>query len=381
MSLILVAAAIALLVLAGPWLVDTLANRRGGADPAAVSAAARTLHARLWIADLHADSLLWNRDLLAEHRRGHVDLPRLARGNVALQVFTVVSKVPIGVNFTSNADTSDLVTPLIVLQRWPARTWGSLRARAEHQARKLHDFARASGGRLVVVTTARQVQALAPPVASADGAVGALLGIEGAQVLEGELAALDDLFALGFRLLGLSHFFDTDVAGSAHGRVKGGLTALGRAVLERAAALGMVVDLAHASPAAIDEVTERATRPVLVSHTGVQGTCAGPRNLTDRQMDRVAATGGLVGVAFFPTAVCGRDPAAITRAIRHAADRVGADHVALGSDFDGTVRTPFDCAGLVVLTDALLAAGFADHEIAAIMGGNVKRVLVATLPE
>jgi microsomal dipeptidase-like Zn-dependent dipeptidase len=144
--------------------------------------------------------------------------------------------------------------------------------------------------------------------------------------------------------------------------------------------LGMIVDLAHASAATIDDVVAMATKPVLVSHTGVRGTCDSPRNLTDRQLEQVAETGGLIGIAFFRYATCGRDVGSIVRAIRHAVDRVGVDHVALGSDFDGAVRTPFDSAALSVVTDALLAAGCSDRDVAAIMGENVRRFLMEVLP-
>jgi microsomal dipeptidase-like Zn-dependent dipeptidase len=210
--------------------------------------------------------------------------------------------------------------------------------------------------------------------------VAGLLGLEGAHVLQGKLANLDALFDAGFRLMGLTHFFDNEVAGSAHGVNQGGLTPLGRQVIPRMEALGMAVDLAHASAATLDEVTGLATRPVLVSHTGARGTCDGPRTLTDRQISRVAATGGLIGIAFFSSATCGRDIDSIVRAIRYTVDRVGSAHVALGSDFDGAVRVPLDCAGLLVITDALLAAHFTETEVAGIMGENVRRFLRATLP-
>jgi microsomal dipeptidase-like Zn-dependent dipeptidase len=229
-----------------------------------------------------------------------------------------------------------------------------------------------------MVKSAPDLEALAE--SSSGSRVGALLGLEGAQVLEGKLENLDNLFQVGFRLLGLTHFFDNEVAGSAHGWGKGGLTPLGRALMPRMERLGMIVDLAHASAATLDEVTAIATRPVLVSHTGVRGTCDSARNLTDGQLERIAATGGLIGIAFFGYATGGRRVDAIVRAIRHTADRVGVPHVALGSDFDGAVRTPFDSSELLVITDALLAAGFGDEDVAAIMGENVRRFLRATLP-
>jgi microsomal dipeptidase-like Zn-dependent dipeptidase len=372
-ALLVLAAAVAVLALL-PVLLDAALNRRGRVAATRWTPAARALHARLWIADLHADSLLWDRDLLRRHRRGHVDLPRLIEGNVALQVFTVVSKMPFLVSHTRTPATSDMVAVLAVLSRWPPRTWVSLYARAAYHAARLHRFARRSGGRLTIVRTARDLDA------AGNGRVAAVLGLEGAQVLEGNLATLDGLFAAGFRLMGLTHFFDTEVAGSAHGMRKGGLTPLGRQVIPRMERLGMVVDLAHASAATIEEVTALATRPVIVSHTGVRGTHDHPRNLSDDQLRRVAATGGAIGIAYFRRATGGTDVASIVAAMRYAADRIGPAHVALGSDFDGTVRTPFDCTGLLAVTDGLLAAGCTDDEIAGIMGGNARRVLRATLP-
>jgi microsomal dipeptidase-like Zn-dependent dipeptidase len=142
----------------------------------------------------------------------------------------------------------------------------------------------------------------------------------------------------------------------------------------------MLVDLAHASARTIDDVLAMATRPVVVSHTGVRATCDNARNLSDDQLRRIAATGGVIGIGYWDTAVCGQDAAAITRAIAHAASVVGPEHVALGSDFDGAVSVPFDTTGLAVLVDALLAAGLREEAIAQIMGGNVVRLLGQSLP-
>lgn len=368
MATTVVVATLLLVVAVAPILVDAMLNRSGRVGTP-VSAAATALHRTLWIADLHADALLWNRNLLEEHRRGHVDVPRLIRGNVTLQVFTAVTKMPLG-----------LIGALVVLQRWPPRSWNSLLARARHQAFKLHRFAEESAGRLVVVRTVEDLEDCDARRREGAPVVAGLLGIEGAHALEGKLAHLDVLFDVGFRLVGLAHFHDNAVAGSAHGVRKGGLTPLGRRVVQRMEQLGMIVDLTHASPATIDEVAGIATKPVLASHTGVRAICDSPRNLSDHQLEQIAATGGLIGVAFFRSATCGRTLEAIVRTVRHTVDRIGVDHVALGSDFDGTVRTPFDSASLATLTDALLAANFNDEEVAAIMGANVRRVLVSVLP-
>jgi microsomal dipeptidase-like Zn-dependent dipeptidase len=198
--------------------------------------------------------------------------------------------------------------------------------------------------------------------------------------LGGRIASVDTLFAAGVRVFGLAHMFDNAVAGSAHGWHKGGLTPFGEQVLARIDSLGGIMDLAHASPAAIRHVLARTHRPVIFSHTGVAATCPGPRNVSDDVLVAVAARGGLVGIGFWEQAVCGRDVDAIARAIRHAVDVAGIEHVALGSDWDGAVRTPFDAAGLPALTAALRRAGFEDDEIRWVMGDNVRRFLAAHLP-
>ena len=113
-----------------------------------------------------------------------------------------------------------------------------------------------------------------------------------------------------------SHFFDNAFGGSAHGVDKGGLTAKGREMIERMDAAGMVVDVAHASAATIDDVLAVATRPIVASHTGVRGTADNARNLSDAHLRGIAATGGVVGIGFWPTACGGDDVAAIARSIR-----------------------------------------------------------------
>ena len=162
--------------------------------------------------------------------------------------------------------------------------------------------------------------------------------------------------------------------------MKGGLTGAGREMVERMEARGMLVDVAHASAATIDDILAMAGRPVVASHTGFRGVADNSRNLTDDHARGIAETGGLLGVGFWPTACGGDDADSIARAIRYAVDVAGIDHVGLGSDFDGAVTIPFDASGLVLLTEALIDAGFADDEIAKVMGGNVQRLLADVLP-
>jgi membrane dipeptidase len=363
-----------------PRQVDQRANKVWAGSYSATSAQATALHQKLFIADLHCDALLWNRDLLERNRRGAVDVPRLLAGNVALQAFTVVSKVPLGLNIERNTDQKDLITLLAVSQRWPASTWGSLKQRALYQAGKLHDFAARSNGRLVLIKTREDLQNYLSRRGNENQITAGFLGSEGAQVLEGNLDNLDALFEAGFRMMAPTHFFDTEIGGSAHGLEKAGLTALGRQWVQKMEEKKMIIDLAHASPKVIDDVLALATRPLVVSHTGVKGTCDNTRNLSDDHVKRIAQTGGVIGIGFWETAVCGTETKAIAQAIRYTANLAGVEHVSLGSDFDGAVQTPFDAANIIQLTEALLAEGFSESEIALIMGGNVLRVLQEILP-
>ncbi|NET49669.1 MAG: peptidase M19, partial [Merismopedia sp. SIO2A8] len=196
----------------------------------------------------------------------------------------------------------------------------------------------------------------------------------------GNLVNIDRLYDAGFRIIGLSHFFDNEVAASTHGISQGGLTPFGQDAIKRMDELSLIIDLAHASSQTVDDVLEITNRPVLVSHTGVQGTCDGVRNLSDRHLQQIAATGGLIGIGYWQTAVCGNDVNAIIRAIRYVADQVGVEHVALGSDFDGAVRVPFDVSHLDQITQGLQQDGFTDLDIQKIMGLNVVNVLQHYLP-
>ncbi len=350
--------------------------------PYLASERAVELHKKLLVADLHADSLLWNRDLLDRASRGHVDIPRLIEGNVALQSFTVVTKTPYvwKMNIERNDDKTDNITILAIAQRWPTATWSSLAQRALYQAKKLQDTAARSHGTFTLVRTSAELSSYLDRRTTEPHITAGFLGIEGAQALDGNLDNIDALFEAGFRMMAPSHFFDTDIGGSAHGLEKGGLTDKGKEMVRRMEARHMIVDVAHASAKTIDDVLALATRPVFVSHSGVRGTCDNQRNLSDEQLRGIARSGGVIGIGYWDTAVCGKDATAIAKAIRYTANLVGADHIGLGSDFDGAVVEPFDTSGLVQLTDALLTEGFTDEEIGKIMGRNVLRLLIQNLP-
>jgi microsomal dipeptidase-like Zn-dependent dipeptidase len=352
-----------------------------GRAPVSVSPRATELHATLEVVDLHADSLLWGRDLLQRAKQGQVDVPRLIDGNVALQVLAVSTQSPRHLNIERNDDRSDDIVLVAIASGWPTATWRSNLARARHQAARAHAFEARAEGRLRLLRTRDDVVAYRAARALDPVQTAGLLSIEGAHAMDGDPANVEVLFADGYRMMSPSHFFDNAFGGSAHGVEKGGLTAKGREMIERMDATGMVVDVAHASAATIDDVLAVATRPIVASHTGVRGTADNARNLCDAHLRGIAASGGVIGIGFWDTATGGRDVGSIVRAIAYAVDVAGRDHVGLGSDFDGAVTVPIDATGLVQLTDGLLAHGFDDETVGRVMGGNALRVLQDVLPD
>lgn len=363
-----------------PPRIDEMRNPLVWRPPYEVSSQARTLNNSLTLVDLHADTLLWRRNLLVRNPRGHVDLPRLQEANIALQAFTVVTKAPRGQNIESTSDSDDLIKYLSIVDRWPPNTWFSPRNRALYEAKKLQRFAERSNGELRIIRSQADLDQLLADRKAGKKVVGGLLGLEGAHALEGDLANIDRLYDAGFRMMAPTHFFDNEIAGAASGVYKSGLTPLGSEFVRYAQSRHILIDLAHASPTTIDDVVAITTTPVIVSHTGVRGTCDNSRNLTDDQLQLIASTGGVVGIGYWDTATCGNDAAAIVKAMLHAINLIGADYIALGSDFDGDVTAPFDVTGTALITDELQKAGVSERDIRKIMGENALRVLRQVLP-
>jgi membrane dipeptidase len=295
--------------------VERRINKTTVPPPYTVSPAARALHDRLFVADMHADPLFWDRDLLKRDSLGHIDVPRLVDGGVALQVFSIVTHAPKGINIKSNdAKRGDLITALAVVSGWPRKTWRSKLERARHEAATFDGAVGRSAGVLVPI---RSRADLAGYLAKRKtGMVAGLLSLEGAQALDGRLENVDALYDMGVRMVGLTHFVDNEAGGSAHGTSKAGLTAFGRALLARLEEKKMIVDVAHGSKALIDDVLALAKNPPIVSHTGVFGTCPNERNLTDDQLRRIAKKGGLISIGSWKTATCGDDADAAALAAR-----------------------------------------------------------------
>lgn len=366
-----------------PEKLDREQNKIKQLPPYQASKKAQNLYNSLdFISDLHCDALLWSRDLTVKNNIGHVDFPRMQEANMALQAFTIVTKVPKGQNFSKNTgEAFDMMTLMNFLQAKPLSNWFSLFERAVYQSRKLHNLAAGYNNEFVVVENTDDLNRLISLRKKNNRVVGGFLGLEGGHCLEGKIENLEKLYEEGVRMIGPTHFFDNELGGSAHGMSKEGLSKFGKKVIQRMDELSMIIDLSHNSPAMIDDILAQTKRPVLVSHTGVRGTMDNPRNLSDEHVRQIAANGGLIGVAYFKGAVDTPLIKGIVDAMKYIKSIAGVDCIALGSDYDGSMTAPFDVTGLPLLVDELLNQGFQEDEIRAIMGENVKKFMFKNLPK
>lgn len=350
--------------------------------PFEISPEARSLHDSLLIADWHTDSLMWLRDLLERSEQGQVDIPRLREGNVAVQVFTSVTRVPdAGIQVQDNPAEGDKIAALAFLDKWPEAARKSLYARAIYHADKMFELQTRSPESVKVITNQADLAQVLESRLEGNDMVGTLLGTEGLHALEGRIENLARLYDAGYRVMGLYHFFDNELGGSLHGMSDAGLTAFGKAVVREMQARSMIVDVAHASLASVEDILEISERPVILSHTGMLGVCDTPRNIPEELMKRIADAGGLIGIGYFELGICQLSVESVVRHIRYAIDRVGVEHVSLGSDYDGSVETPFDVSEIAILTQTMLEQGFSEVEIRAVMGENLINFLADYLPE
>ncbi len=342
--------------------------------PYSVSDAAKALHDELWIADLHADNLLWRRNPRKRNAHGHVDLPRLREGGVEFQIFSAVTKSPKGLNFDGNdADAPDDITRLAQAQLWPLRTWDSIYERAAYQAQRLQKLEKK--GEVHIVRTRADME-------KTDRLLGLLL-TEGSHPLQGDLEKIHRLYNEGYRAMGLQHFFDNELGGSLHGRSQAGLTGFGRAAVKEMREKGIIIDVAHSSAQVVRDVLALTPDPIFISHGGTIAHCPRTknRNLPDDILKQIAARKGIIGIGYFSGVICDISPDGIAAAIVDAVKLLGPDAVALGSDYDGTVTVSLDTSELAAITDALLRKGMNEATIRKVMGENARRFFKENLPE
>ena len=365
---------------------------------------ARSLHAAHAVVELHADVPLdlWRRRRAGEAAPLAADwLHRWREGGVAVAAITVGGDMPVSCDGLGRPD---------------------LRAR-ELIADVLAEAAACPA--LRIIRSAADLAAAVTPAARAAGDLGLLLHLEGAKPLRGRLDLLHELHALGVRSLGLTWNPCNEVADGVGVASPRGLTAFGRDLVRELDRLGWLIDVSHLAAPGVEDVLALARGPVVASHSNADAVHSHVRNVTDGQARAIAATGGLVGLCFFPLFI--GSPATVERLVDHVvhlAGLIGVEHLAVGPDYAEGVIEAFladmsadpvygggvsggdagagDGAAtatapqlpdwatypeglrrvetLPVFTEALLARGFSEAETAAIMGGNALRVLRRVLP-
>jgi membrane dipeptidase len=310
--------------------------------------------------------------LVAGKAGGHLDLPRMRAGGIRGGIFSVF--------VASLTDHSHLGA----------------------QEPVEHDVAAARGaeaaGRLLALERAGEVR-VARSVGDVDAAFGGdgppvvVLHLEGAEPIDPGLEALDLWYAAGLRSLGpvwsrpnaFAH--GVPFVSPSSPDIGPGLTEAGFALMRRCAELGILVDVSHLNEAGFWDLAGLGLGPIVATHSGVHALSQASRNLTDRQLDAIGATDGLVGIVFacsFLRPDFADDPdtplSLIAEHARYVADRIGVEHVALGSDYDGTTIPAQlgDAAGTPRLLEVLRAiGGFDDRELSLIGWENWRRVLSA----
>ncbi len=348
--------------------------------------------------DAHCDAVMRSYDgafdFVAGEARGHMDLPRLRAAGHCAQVFAVFAPA----------------------SYYPDR---DLAALAEKAINTIRNWADASGGRLRLARSGRDIR-----VACADGAdhTAALIGLEGADPLGGRAENLTRFFELGVRLV-IPAWDDNLFSGSSAGPGTG-LTEEGVKLVELAEALGVMIDVSHLSDLAFEQVLALTRKPFIASHSNCRALCPAYRNLTDAQIRALADRGGVMGINLAPdflspdylaawnsvmgeaTAVLRSADAAtrqrireeagpklraiprpgiewIVRHVRHAINVGGEACIGLGGDLDGISFTPDGVEGVQsypLIADALRAAGLTERQVELVCWRNMARVFAEVLP-
>ena len=213
-------------------------------------------------------------------------------------------------------------------------------------------------------------------VLSADR-LGVIPTIENARSLEGSVETLEEFAAAGVAFLGVTWNGANELATGCRVDETTGLTAFGREAIQRAAALGLAIDISHLNRAGVAEVL-RLDVPMLATHSNARALHEHTRNLDDDQLEALREGDGLVGLNLYPPFL-GAPPVTLATFVdhaRHIADRLGVERIALGSDLDGIDETPesfTDYRDLPALRVALRSGGFSTEEIDGMFGGNFRR--------
>ena len=320
------------------------------------------LHHNAFVFDAHCDSLGFATlppkqrcDLSQWGETPHLDLPRMRAGGINCQVFAC---------FPGQARLKADPTSA-VLERMEA--YSDLQARVPDQ--------------ITLIQTAADLARLTP-----DGPIGAILGLEGSEALDGSITRLRTFHRLGLRNLGLAWDGRNAACDGVGVGSTCGLTDFGRDLVAACNDLGIMLDVSHLNPAGVEDVLTLNKQPIIASHSNTRSLCDHRRNLSDEQIRAIADTGGVIGATFASIFIT-LDPSEATLDrfldhIDHIVQVAGIDHVGIGSDFDGTDLPPelSSADNYPRITEGLLARGHAENAVEKILGANFRRVFSTVLP-
>jgi len=266
---------------------------------------------------------------------------------------------------------------VIVEAAWVPRGSADPRGAALGKIHRIRNMVLRSGGKAALVTGPEQMEQVLR-----DGRIAVVISLEGGTALTQGIKTLDEFRALGLSMVGLtwtesSQYADSSAEPLASG---GGLTAAGRAMVKACNERGMLLDVSHMSDQATVDTVDASLAPVIASHSNAHSLCPVPRNLSDSLLSAIGSKGGLVGVMFHgPFVVKGRSStrADVVAQVTALVKRLGAEHVGLGSDWDGKIKSPEGLQGsrdLPALYQDLRAAGLSERELRQVAGDNLLRV-------
>jgi membrane dipeptidase len=366
-----------------------------------ISERAHKLHFSSIVLDTHDDTtqrfFSKNFDLGKRNPDGHIDIPRMREGGMNAIFFSI----------------------------WiDGRTMGPIAIqKALDQIDAVHENVRKNSKDMMFARTAADVRK-----AHAEGKIAALIGVEGGHMIGNDIRMVRIFSDLGVRYMTLSHFYNDEWADSSTDKpAHNGLTDYGKEIVREMNRQGMMVDISHVSDKTFYDALEISKAPLIASHSSCRAICNHPRDMSDEMIKALAAKGGVIQINYEKSFIdqaykdaseklsggvvamfeqfkkeCGDDEECLSRKmtqeekkatadgkvphvsweriidhIDHVVKLVGADHVGLGSDFDGATMPEGmeDCTHLPKITEALMRKGYSDDDIRKILGGNLLRVM------
>jgi membrane dipeptidase len=314
-----------------------------------------TVHHHAFVIDLHNDVMekaILGYQIGIRHTVEQSDIPRFREGGMDAQMFALWTDWRDTVAHPAYAYTLQMADTFYAQV---ARSAGEIgQARTYDETMQLHEAGKLAG----------------------------ILAVEGGHAIENNIDKLKTFYALGARYLTITWNNSTSWAVSAQDSRSAtvGLSDFGRLVVRTLDSLGMLIDVSHTGIKTIWDILATTKNPIIASHSGARALNNHYRNLTDDQIDSIAARGGVIGIVFYPTFLSASRTATIDTVIRHIdyiRARVGVDYIAIGSDYDGIETVPVgleDVSKLPNLTAALLRKGYSIEDLHKILGGNFLRV-------